>query len=322
MSTGIYLLQDNGQVVDMRQQPFQSEEFLQTLIADHPELLAGDQFANTSPRRFLLISREMGLASEVEGGDRWSIDHLFVDQDAILTVVEVKRSSDTRIRREVVGQMLDYAANAVLYLPIEKIRARFERSHEEAEEQLREFTGEEIEPDQFWENVKTNLQANKIRLIFIADDIPQELRRIIEFLNGNMSSVEVLGVEIKQYVNDTTGLKTLVPRVIGQTTEAQRTKRTYSRASNDATEIRDSVIVQLSDIHYRIDQYTSGTVKVFDHSIGVELAVAKPALKRINKEKSLGVEETNPEGNPRNTRQLGALVIKELRRQNKFEIQS
>ena len=30
------------------------------------------------------------------------------------TLVEVKRSSDTRIRREVVGQMLHYAANAVV----------------------------------------------------------------------------------------------------------------------------------------------------------------------------------------------------------------
>jgi hypothetical protein len=33
------------------------------------------------------------------------------DQNAVPTLVEVKRSSDTRIRREVVGQMLDYAAN-------------------------------------------------------------------------------------------------------------------------------------------------------------------------------------------------------------------
>jgi hypothetical protein len=33
------------------------------------------------------------------------------------TLVEVKRSDDTRIRREVVGQMLDYAANGVVYWP-------------------------------------------------------------------------------------------------------------------------------------------------------------------------------------------------------------
>jgi len=40
-----------------------------------------------------------------------------LDQDAIPTIVEVKRSTDTRIRREVVGQMLGYAANAVVYCP-------------------------------------------------------------------------------------------------------------------------------------------------------------------------------------------------------------
>lgn len=38
--------------------------------------------------------------------------------------MEVKRSTDTRIRREVVGQMLDYAANGVRYWPAEELRVR------------------------------------------------------------------------------------------------------------------------------------------------------------------------------------------------------
>jgi hypothetical protein len=54
------------------------------------------------------------------------------------TLVEVKRSSDTRIRREVVGQMLDYAANAVVYWPLERLRATFEAS-EGAEDVCRAF---------------------------------------------------------------------------------------------------------------------------------------------------------------------------------------
>ena len=45
-------------------------------------------------------------------GGRWLVDRLFLDQDGVPTLVEVKRSSDTRIRREVVGQLLEYAANA------------------------------------------------------------------------------------------------------------------------------------------------------------------------------------------------------------------
>ena len=78
------------------------------------------------PRRWLLVAREAGVPMREEGGDQLSLDHLFLDQDAVPTLVEVKRSSDTRIRREVVGQMLDYAANAVAYWTEASLRARFE----------------------------------------------------------------------------------------------------------------------------------------------------------------------------------------------------
>ena len=62
----------------------------------------------------------------------------------------------------------------------------------------------------------TNLQAGKVRLIFVADEILPELRRIVEFLNRQMNPAEVLAVEIRQYVGGE--LRTLVPRVLGQTT--------------------------------------------------------------------------------------------------------
>jgi hypothetical protein len=64
------------------------------------------------PRRWLLVTREAGIALPGgAGGSRWSLDHLFLDQDGIPTLVEVKRASDPRGRREVVAQMLDYAAS-------------------------------------------------------------------------------------------------------------------------------------------------------------------------------------------------------------------
>jgi hypothetical protein len=46
---------------------------------------------------------------------------------------------------------------------------------------------------------------------------------VVEFLNTQMSPAEVLAVEIRQFVGE--GLKTLVPRVLGQTQEAQQKKR-------------------------------------------------------------------------------------------------
>ena len=54
-----------------------------------------------------------------------------------------------------------------------------------------------------------------MRLLFVADDIPRELRRIIEFLNEKMSGggVDVLGVEIRQHRGE--GISALVPRIAG-----------------------------------------------------------------------------------------------------------
>ena len=111
----IFLVQEDNTLQTLAEQPYTSEDLLQTLLEKYPDLLAGDQIAPSAPRRWLLVSREFGVPGEEEGANRWALDHLFLDQDGIPTLVEVKRSSDTRIRREVVGQMLDYAANAVTY---------------------------------------------------------------------------------------------------------------------------------------------------------------------------------------------------------------
>ena len=75
-----------------------------------------------NPRRWLLVRREMGVPAEEGGGSVGSLDHLYLDQDGIPTFVECKRAADTRSRREVVAQMLDYAANGTEYWPMERLR--------------------------------------------------------------------------------------------------------------------------------------------------------------------------------------------------------
>ena len=113
----IFLLKDSGGLEKVPMRPYDSEDLLQSMIEKYPELLAGDQINPDKPIRWIMVKREAGVPSGGQQGDRWSIDHLLLDQDAIPTFVETKRSSDTRIRREIVGQMLDYAANAQRYWP-------------------------------------------------------------------------------------------------------------------------------------------------------------------------------------------------------------
>jgi hypothetical protein len=158
--------------------------------------------------------------------------HLFLDQDGVPTLVEVKRSSDSRIRREVVGQMLDYAANSIAYWPDGAIRSLFAAScgvsQQDPADCLRAFlnpegnleTGDFFE--EFWQKVETNLKAGRVRLVFVADEIPSELRRVVEFLNNQMNPAEVIAIEIRQFVGS--GVQTLVPIVIGQTALAEATR--------------------------------------------------------------------------------------------------
>ena len=74
---------------------------------------------------------------------------------------------------------------------------------------MAEAFGPAVDPNAFWLDAKTNLQASRIRLIFVADEIPAELQRIVEFLNGQMDPAEVYAIAIPQYVaRDASGNET------------------------------------------------------------------------------------------------------------------
>jgi hypothetical protein len=91
--------------------------------------------------------------------------------------------------------MLDYAANAVVYWPVERLRARLESRLPHPAREIEELTSGSMDVESFWEQVKTNLHAGKVRLIFVADIVPLELQRIVEFLNSQLRSAEVLALE-------------------------------------------------------------------------------------------------------------------------------
>lgn len=204
--------------------PYETEDLLQQALVDFPEVLAGRVTAASNQRRVLLVKREKGVPVADGAANRFSIDHFFVDAFGVPVLVEVKRQTDTRIRREVVGQMLDYAANAVRYWPIAEIRDEFEEAHpgEDTDSLLADFS-EVGDVEEFWKTVSSNLAEGRIRMLFVADGFPEELVRVIEFLNEQMSPAEVLGIEVRQYTDGERHV--LVPRVIGATTAAEQAKK-------------------------------------------------------------------------------------------------
>lgn len=237
MAGGIFLITENDKLVEMQASPYESEDVLQSIIAQFPRLLASCSEEQENAQ-WLLVSREVGVPDNGNGSTRWSLDHLFIDGEGVPVLVEVKRSTDTRIRREVVGQMLDYAANAVAYWPIEHIQTSYvaecERLGVSPQDNLEQFLSGKINEVAFWRNVKTNLQAGRIRMLFVADQIPNDLKRIIEFLNEQMDPAEVLGIEVKQFTDGK--LRTITPVIVGQTSGAETRKQTISASQRQARE--------------------------------------------------------------------------------------
>ncbi len=240
MPERIYTSSSDGRLEPLEETLFSSEDELQTLLAEHPELLDGEQICPGDARRWILVTREKGIAPSEGEAVRWSVDHLLIDQDAVPTLAEVKRGSNPEIRRSIVGQLLEYAAHASEWTP-EELRGALLAQGRDARKEIAALlrTEDEADVDAFWKDVSTNLAAKRLRLLFVADRIPDRLARVVEFLNGQMPSIEVLAVEIKRFHGPSS--QTLVPRVIG------RTSAVPSRSGSGQRLTRESFLEGFSD---------------------------------------------------------------------------
>jgi len=152
----------------------------------------------------------------------WRLDHLLVDQRGVLTFVEAKLRENRESRRQVIGQILEYAANAQEYWGnglARKLASEYWRDKgTDVDDVLRAAFGE-IDAEAFWAEVEANLRRGKVRLIIATDDLRPEVRRVIEYLNQQLKTVEVFGLEIRCF-GDSPDSGVIVPFVIGQTQAA------------------------------------------------------------------------------------------------------
>lgn len=230
--TSAYVVQADGTTVPMSRVRCKNEDReLQVILERNPDLLPGDQIDPENPRRWLLIRREMPVPDPGTGSDRWSVDFLFADQDAVPTFVECKRCADTRARREIVGQMLDYAANGHHYWTKDKLRDFAEKSvvgsGVSLDDAIRRLAPtDELSTDDYFALIQEKLREGQLRIIFFLEDSSPELRSVVDFLNRQMERSEVLLVEARQYSDGKSRI--VVPTLFGYTEEARLVKRTFT----------------------------------------------------------------------------------------------
>lgn len=232
----VYTVGESGKVRALDEVKSTNEEKdLQKLLSDNPELLVGDQIDPDTPRRWLQIKSEMPVSDPTTGTDRWSIDLLFVDQDAVLTMVECKRCDDTRSRREVIAQVLEYAANAHIGWSPDLLRRHAAKTAADAGSTLEKAIAslapsEEVGATDLFEAALTNLRNRVCRIVLFLDRAPTELKSLVEFLNAECATIEILLVEARFYGDPSSQGRFVAPALWGFTEQIRLQKERMTEA--------------------------------------------------------------------------------------------
>lgn len=154
-----------------------SEDVLQELLDDHLDLLPIDELSS-SWGPLVSLGREIGLQVGY-------IDNLFVSPAGEITLVEAKLWRNPQARREVVGQILDYAA-AIASMSYDDLdNAVQARDHGPPiwARLTRSVPGlSPVEEAGFVDTVSRNLRAGRFLLLVVGDGIRSDLHSMADLL--------------------------------------------------------------------------------------------------------------------------------------------
>ncbi len=222
MTNSLYSL-ENSVAEPFAKTRYQKEDDLQNIVAQNPNLL----ILPTDPDDYqlYLVAREQPIPCP-DRPTLWA-DVFFVDSLAVPVIVEVKRSSDTRIHAEVMTQTLNYAAH-LCYADFDKIITNIQASIKKLENENPLPNDDSCEESgsflnhAFIEKLRENIVSGIMKLIIVADEIPSSLEHIIKFADHAMKDIAVYGVEIPQY---TVNSKTVLTRSFVVTQQVEEKKK-------------------------------------------------------------------------------------------------
>jgi hypothetical protein len=209
----IYLAdKESGKWMPLTASPQDSDFVVQLAMANSPELIPGDQIDPENPRRWLLIESGIG------GPDTATTQSLvLLDQTAMPTFVICEESAGAKDHNRSVASLISLATQATVTWSGKKMRQLAKETATEQDQSLEErlllLLGGEPDEDAFWAAVDDNLSRRQMRLIFVSEVITNELWQMLQFLDGTMSAVQVLAMEMKQF--QAAGQTALLPRIVG-----------------------------------------------------------------------------------------------------------
>lgn len=200
-----------------------SENRLQKLLYENPQILPIDEIeSGFAP--LISIGREISTSVG-------SIDNLYISPNGYLTLVEGKLWRNPEAKREVVGQILDYAKELTTWT-FSQLNERVKKSNELYQDKakgiielINEFDLiEEIDKQIIIDNIERNLKRGRILLLIVGDGIRESIEDMVDYLQNFAQLQFTLGlVEIQIFKNpNNEGDLIVIPNLVTRTREITR----------------------------------------------------------------------------------------------------
>lgn len=194
---------------------FDNESLLQDILEKFPEFVALEDLGVSEP--FIVIGREVATPAGY-------IDVLCIDGEGVLTVIETKLARNPQIRREVVGQVLEYVAQLSKWKAQDVIQVAnqyFQSSSDTGGTggatltDLLKSTSEPEEmlsPGDVYERIENNLRKGRIKVVIASDAIPETLKDTVNFINS-FSNFDIYVLQVQLFKKD--DLEIYAPAIFG-----------------------------------------------------------------------------------------------------------
>lgn len=196
------------------------EALLQYIISKYPNTIPIDALGEKI--NFFTVKIEAGVTTG-------SIDILGLGSDGMFTIMEVKLAKNREIRRQIIGQGIEYVSAAWKEWNSNRVREELEKQgtiNKFEEEVLEKWVTEGLieSRDAFWEHLEGTSKGGRFRLIFVADKFPDELLGAIEYLNEQCSDLQIIALECNLYRMKGREEVLFIPKLKGITYKTKTTR--------------------------------------------------------------------------------------------------
>lgn len=200
-----------------------NEGWIQKLIHDNPNILPVNEI-ETGFSPLIPIGREVST-------NAGNIDNLFISPEGYVTIVETKLWRNPEARREVVGQILDYAKelNKWTFTDLDNSVKTFNQLYNNNAEGILSTVHKQIELDEteeqlFIDNISKNLKRGRFLLLIVGDGIRESVEDMVEYLTQYPQLYFTLAlIELQIFAfNKTDNSKIIIPQLITRTREITR----------------------------------------------------------------------------------------------------